>query len=143
VRGAVVDASVALKWFVPEVHSEAATRLLDEGWDLQAPDLIRAELGNILWKKWRRQELSAEDGAQILADFTYFPLEIVPAKGLTAAAWEIARAYERSFYDSLYLALAQTSGTIFVTADQKLCRALEATPLKRHLAWIEDLPSPE
>jgi predicted nucleic acid-binding protein len=27
----VVDASVVMKWFVPEVHSEAAARLLDSG----------------------------------------------------------------------------------------------------------------
>lgn len=139
-RGAVVDASVALKGFLPEIHSEDAARLLDEGWDLEAPDLIRAELGNILWKKWRRREISEEDGSAILADFAQFPVRIVPAEGLLAAAWEISRTYERSFSDSLYLALAQTSGTLFVTADRKLVRALEATPLQPHLAWIEDLP---
>jgi predicted nucleic acid-binding protein len=46
--GFVVDASVALKWFLPEVHSDAAARLLREGYRLHAPDLIRAEFGNVL-----------------------------------------------------------------------------------------------
>ena len=36
----VVDASVAIKWFVPEIHAEAARRLLREGITLLAPDLI-------------------------------------------------------------------------------------------------------
>lgn len=36
----VVDDSVAIKWFVPEIHAEAARRLLREGITLLAPDLI-------------------------------------------------------------------------------------------------------
>jgi predicted nucleic acid-binding protein len=39
----VVDASVVVKWFVPEVYSEAAKRLLSEANDYFAPDLLFAE----------------------------------------------------------------------------------------------------
>ena len=56
----VIDASVAVKWFVPEVHSEHALRLLRKKFALLAPELIQAEFGNILWKKCRAGEL---DGA--------------------------------------------------------------------------------
>ena len=56
----VVDASVAIKWFVPEVHAETARCLLREGMTLLAPDLIWAEVANALWRKWREKELSAE-----------------------------------------------------------------------------------
>jgi len=42
----VVDASVAVKWFVPEIQSAAAERLLDPEIVLSAPDLILSELGN-------------------------------------------------------------------------------------------------
>jgi predicted nucleic acid-binding protein len=37
----VIDASVAVKWFVPEIHSGHALRLLRKGFDLQAPELIQ------------------------------------------------------------------------------------------------------
>lgn len=47
----VVDASVAIKWFLPEVHSEPASRLLREERYLLVPDLIWAEFGNVLGKK--------------------------------------------------------------------------------------------
>ena len=50
----VVDASVAIKWFVPEIHAEAARRLLREGITLLAPDLIWAEVANALWRMRRR-----------------------------------------------------------------------------------------
>ena len=49
----VVDASVAAKWFLPELHKDKAEELLrdflDEKLDLIAPDLIISEVGNILW----------------------------------------------------------------------------------------------
>lgn len=41
----VVDASVAAKWFVPEIHQPAALRLLDDRHELLSPDLITAEFG--------------------------------------------------------------------------------------------------
>ena len=54
----VVDASVAAKWLAPEPESPFAAALLDD--ELAAPDLIFAEVGNILWKNQLRGEM---DGA--------------------------------------------------------------------------------
>ena len=36
----VVDASVVIKWFIDEVHAEAARRLQAEHYDLLAPYLL-------------------------------------------------------------------------------------------------------
>jgi predicted nucleic acid-binding protein len=55
----VIDASVAVKWVVPEPGSERAELLLDRG--LVAPDLLFAECANILWEKVRRGELTTEE----------------------------------------------------------------------------------
>lgn len=40
----VVDASVVIKWFVPEAGSDAASRLLASEDRLEAPDLLFAEI---------------------------------------------------------------------------------------------------
>ena len=40
----VIDASVIIKWFVEEVHAEAARRLQDDQYELLAPDLLWPEL---------------------------------------------------------------------------------------------------
>ena len=72
----VVDASVAVKWFLPEVHAEAARQLLRDKMTLLAPDLIWAEVANALWRKWRDRELAAEVVKGILTDFRRFPLRI-------------------------------------------------------------------
>jgi predicted nucleic acid-binding protein len=44
----MVDASIVVKWLLPEPHSIPARRVLTERNDLLAPDLLWAELGNVL-----------------------------------------------------------------------------------------------
>jgi len=49
-RRIVVDASVVVKWLIPEDQSLRAVSLR-ERFDFAAPDLIHAEIVNILWKR--------------------------------------------------------------------------------------------
>jgi len=135
----VVDASVALKWFVPEVHSVVARRLLREGAELLAPDLIWAEVGNALWRKWRGGELAAEAVQGILADFRRMPLHIRSGESLYDAAWPVARILGRTFYDSLYLALALDADCPLVTADLRFLNAVHDSRWGRHCLWVEDI----
>ncbi|HEX3582063.1 MAG TPA: type II toxin-antitoxin system VapC family toxin, partial [Thermoanaerobaculia bacterium] len=115
----VVDASVAAKWFVPEIHSAAADRLLDPSIVLCAPDLIVAEMGNIFWKKARRGEITDAEAREALRAFAAIPIEIRASSALLLPAFEIAAALDRSVYDSLYLALAIGEGCVMVTADAR------------------------
>ena len=135
----VVDASVAVKWFVPEIHSEFALRLLRKGFALQAPELIQAEFGNILWKKCRAGELDGTSAGEILDNLKRSPLVVQPHRAFMKLAWEIALKHRHTFYDSLYLALAMAEKARMVTADRKFYDALAGTPAKRHLLWIEDV----
>lgn len=124
----VVDASVASKWLLPEEHSAAARRLLAQPDDLHAPDLISSEVGNVLWKRWRRGELAAAEAEALIADWRVAPLTLHDARPLLQGAWRIARAAERTVYDSLYLALAEHLGCPLVTADRRFAEAMAATP---------------
>jgi predicted nucleic acid-binding protein len=134
----VVDASVAAKWFVPEIHSEAAARLLDPAIVLCAPDLIGPEFGNILWKKARRGEITDAEARQILSAFRALPLEILPSSNLLPAALTLAMEFDRTVYDSLYLALAVAEDCVLVTADAKFHSAVAASPLAIHVQWLEE-----
>ena len=136
----VVDAGVATKWFVPEIHAGAARRLLREGITLLAPDLIWAEVANALWRKWREKELAAEVVEGILNDFRRYPLAIRSGESLYDVAWPVAQDTGRTFYDSLYLALAMSSGCPLVTADLRFFDAIKETPWGRHCLWVENVP---
>jgi predicted nucleic acid-binding protein len=135
----VVDANVVAKWSFPEPHSEAALRLLHPDRELWVPDLIWAEIGNIVWKKWTRNEIAADDGCSILLGFRNFPLSVFPAEGLLETAWEIARDFRRSFYDSLYLALAVQQECPMVTADLRLYNALGGASSRLPVVWVEEV----
>jgi predicted nucleic acid-binding protein len=120
----VVDASVAIKWFVEEPYSAEADRLLSKSSDLWAPDLIWAEAGNILWKKWRRNEISREEARAVLQDLRRFPIRVTSSEQLSDSAWVLAADLSRSFYDSLYMALAVSHSCPMVTADERLWNAV-------------------
>ena len=135
----VIDASVAIKWFLPEQYSINAIRLLDGGYELAAPDLIFPECGNVLWKKWLRQELEPEVIPAILRDLRRMNVSIVPTYSLTDEAARIAVSCRRSFYDSIYLALAVACNGRMITADEKLCNALKDTHMAERVVMIAEL----
>ena len=138
----VVDASVALKWYVPEIHSEAATRVLDarrSGVRLHVPDLFYPEFGNILSKKARVGEISNTVAAEIADAMLGVPKTVHASEALLPAALEIALDSGRTVYDSLYLALAAFLGCEAVTADERLYRGLANTRWSALLRWVEDV----
>ncbi len=132
----VVDASVAIKWFVPEVHTEAAARLLEGDNQLLAPDLLFPEFGNILWKKTRRSEIRASEAREILQALAIVPLQIHSAQSLIESAFEIAHGLERSIYDSVYLSLAVINECRMITADKKFYIVLKKSSLADHIEWV-------
>jgi predicted nucleic acid-binding protein len=135
----VVDASVAVKWFVPEVHSGPASKLLDEANELHAPDLLLPEFGNTLWKKFRREELNETEVNSVVQALSVVPLAIHPSLMLLEAAVAIALHTSRTVYDSFYLALAVLLKCPFVTADDHLLNALRGSSLSDHVRHVKEL----
>ena len=138
----VVDASVVLKWFLPEIHSDAARRLLEAAHHYVAPDLLFLEVGNALWKIVRRGHLSADEGQRLIGDIASVVVESVPTRGLIGDACTIAMASGQTVYDSAYLALAVRLDTQMITADQRFARAIGALPLlAEHVCAVDAFPT--
>ncbi len=123
----VIDASVAVKWYIPEPYSDQAVyylELLKAGQaKLLAPELIIAELGNVLWKKEVSGEL-ARCEVQLIGETlaSSFPAELMDNRLMLPAALELAIDLKMTLYDSLYLALAIVKNAALVTADKKLAK---------------------
>ena len=139
-RRYVVDASVAIKWFIPEIHSDAALRTQHRETLLHVPAFMVLELGNVLAKKIRRNELTPRDGEMIFRELKRPPLQRHADDRLFAAAYQLALDTRRSLYDCLYLALAEVIDGIMVTADHKFFTSLTNGPYGRRVMWVEDLP---
>lgn len=136
----VVDASVAVKWVVPEVHSEAARRLRGKNYELLVPDFFFPEVGNVLWKRVRRGEDNADNARNALDALKSLPLQVYPSLPLMSRALDMALQIQRAIYDCVYLTLAVECQCQMVTADERLYNALQSDPLAAYLCWVEDLP---
>jgi len=122
----VVDASVAVKWVVPEPHSDQAAALLDH--TLVAPDLFFAECANVLWKKLRRGDLTEEEASIAARTLEQVDVVVVPSRAYLGRAVAIAAALEHPAYDAIYLAVAEAFGLRLVTADARLIRKMRQPP---------------
>ncbi len=136
----VVDANVAIKLVLPEIHSEASLRLRNSSYNLLVPDFFFPEIGNILWKRVRRGEISLEAAKNDLDALSSLPLTICQSFPLMSMALEIAVRVNQAVYDCVYLALAVMNRCQMVTADERFYNALSNDILFSHLCWIEDLP---
>lgn len=119
----VVDAGVVCKLLFEEEGSEDAQRLLDET-TLAAPDLIYAEVGNVIWKRVRFAALTVGEAERAVAAVVQIPLLIADSRVLLPDALAIGVKHGSSLYDSLYVALAITRGEQLVTTDARLVNRL-------------------
>src|SRR5579864_4656753 len=128
----VLDAGVAAKWWLTgkeELRAEALDllRRYAEGQvRFVVPDLFWPELGNIFWKAVRQKRCSRSlaDGALAQTGDQQFPT--FSSRDLLADAFAIAMKFDRTVYDSLYVALAVGRKAELVTADERLANALAA-----------------
>lgn len=139
VERVVVDASVAVKWLFSETHSPQALQLLGAGPQLLAPDLVWPEVGNAIWKRWRRGQVAQGEAERLVRDFARFPLRLYGSDRLARVAWELASRSQQTFYDCLYLGLAFREDCPLITADARLHRAFAGGPYGRLMSWIEDI----
>jgi predicted nucleic acid-binding protein len=135
----VVDANVAVKWVLTEIHSEIAQCLLDDAHELLVPDFFFSEIGNILWKRVRRKETTLELAQNDLTVLMGGDLQIYPSLPLMPMALEIAVRVDQAVYDCVYLALAVTNQCQMVTADERFYNAIYRDILSPYLCWIENL----
>ena len=120
----IVDASVAIKWFVREAgHTQAIALLRNQ--DAEAPDLVVAELAQLAWLKHRRGELTRAQSLAIASRADQAFAALHPSRTLIAAAAELAQTLRRPVCECLYLACATTTGRPLITDDDALCRAAQ------------------
>ena len=128
----VVDASVVIKWFVREEHTDRALALVDRAAggevELSIPDFCLAECSNVIWRLVTKQRtLSPHWGETVMAQLAELPIEGVPSRDLIGTAYRVAVETGTTVYDAMYVSLAEALGATFVTADRRLCNQLSDT----------------
>ena len=113
----VVDASIALKWVLPEADSDKARALHKQ--TLAAPALWLSEVSNVLWRHVRLKQLTDGEAKRLFVQLTRAAIKAVPIERDAERALEIGLEIDHPTYDCLYLALAVRETTYMVTADTR------------------------
>lgn len=124
----VVDASVALKWFIgDEPNSAEAFALVRDGIRMIAPDIAIAEVCNAAWRLAHLSQIEPVEATEIAAIVPRFFAELVGTADLAVRAVVIARQLDHPVYDCLYLALAEARQLRLITADARFLQKLRST----------------
>jgi len=135
----VVDASIAVKWIVPETDSAQANTLLDGAHTLIAPDLIWVEVANALWRVRKKGIVTSLQAENALDESDAYPVHLHASYQLLVPAFRIAAEHDRTIYDSLYVALAIRERATLITSDNRLVNALANSPLAGRAKLLADL----
>ncbi|MBV8841404.1 MAG: type II toxin-antitoxin system VapC family toxin [Bryobacterales bacterium] len=123
----VVDASVAVKWIIPEERHEQARELLKMfvwgSTELIAPPTLEEEVASAVAKQCRRRLLSADQARSAFTQFQSFRPRLMLHAGLVGDALALSLQHHLSLWDCLYLALAIRYRCDLITADARFFRA--------------------
>ena len=119
---AIVDASLAVKWFSEEEGTEKALLIRQKHIEgetiLIAPDLIVYELSNALRFK---PGFDHDKVNRAVEDLLNMQVELIgPTRELINASSELAYHYGITIYDACYIALGQLLGIRIYTSDRQL-----------------------
>lgn len=121
----VVDASVVVKWYIPEAHHGPARALRDdylEGiHDLVAPSLLPFEVVNALKYSGHYDGDRLVEAADTLPEYG---IELIPFQSAGDVA-TVATRLDIPVYDASYVALAESTDSILYTANSRLLDDLD------------------
>jgi len=122
----VLDASVILKWFLPEEGQELALGFLENHSNNQeqiaVPELLYYEITNTLSVKTRLSQEAIVEAMSYLFDLSLAVFSLSQHEYIESMS--LSRLYNVSVYDASYVALAKSLGTSFITADKRLVQKL-------------------
>jgi predicted nucleic acid-binding protein len=113
----IVDASVAIRWFIAAPRWEAARALKEPGVQFFAPEIVLADLGTLLGRLVRSGELDAEDAKTVMHVAPRAFVRLFPIMLLRDRALALALETDLDLTGCFYLALAEWEDAPLVTDD--------------------------
>jgi predicted nucleic acid-binding protein len=126
----VIDASVAVKWVLPEDGADRAAALRKQDQQMIAPTLIAAEIGSAMRKHVAAKNISEAEAMSALKLATRIVDRLVPLPELSERALQLSIVLQHPIYDCFYLALAEREDAALVTADVTLLAKAKKAKMK-------------
>jgi predicted nucleic acid-binding protein len=138
---AVVDSSVAIKWFVREHGHDQALALLDRQDELFAPDVIVSDVIDAVWARIVAGHIGNDQGSAIVAAVTSGVPALVPVSDFAEEAFQTALGMGRLAHLAMYLACVESLDAGFVTADEETAVMAREKLGAERVTLLSGLPS--
>lgn len=138
----ILDASVAVKWFVEETDTRRAVRLkerFENGQvDLEAPSLLTYEVASAL-RFHPKIQLTLKQLHGAIEVLEQMQIVHEPNEDEWTAALRLSLENPISIYDAAYLSLAGNRAAKMVTSDTKFPTNLKSAEARQNVILLSDL----
>lgn len=135
----VVDASVAVKWFLKEEHSEESLAILETDRKLHAPIIAECEVAGSFSRALRRGDIDTSEAQNCferwMLSLRTNVVSISHDREDVIAGHDLALKLEHPLADCIYLAMAKRIRATLVTADKPF---FDKTKKKHDVVFISD-----
>ena len=138
----VLDASVAIKWYIPEVLAAEARALHVGAIPDARPIVLRGGVRQYDLEEGRpAPRVGSGSRSRDPRGVVAYPMQAHDTEGLVISAYDLAHGVgdpKLAVYDFVYLALAVALDLRLVTADRLFYDVIQPTPLAPRLLWVAD-----
>jgi predicted nucleic acid-binding protein len=134
----VVDASVVVKWLVEEPGSEHAKQVMAQ--PVLAPDLVIAEVVNVLRRKFEEGKLTVEQAARAAALLENASISFEPTQPLAGDVLDLSLRLRHYSLDCAYLAVAMKQEALLISADEQFVTRCRRAGFADRVLLLDELP---
>ncbi|MHB1711721.1 MAG: type II toxin-antitoxin system VapC family toxin [Acidimicrobiales bacterium] len=131
-----MDASIVVDWVAPGAEPDSPAmyvldRLVRADDEVKAPRLLLEEVSNAILTGIRRHRWSGAEADNAFRRLWALPVQLIDDRRDLRRAWELSRRYDNHpVYDMLYVAVAERTHGLLITADRRL------RELVQDFAWV-------
>ena len=137
-KSVIVDACVAIKWFVAEADSDLAGKLFASDLRRHAPDFAVIEIANALWKIHRRGDITSAAATKAIELAPRFFWSLPSSKNFVDEAFQLATSIQHPVYDCLYVVISRRMKAPLITSDTKLLAKFAGSPDAANVVLLRD-----
>jgi len=133
VKRVVLDASVAVKWFLPEIYQSESFEVLKSNSVIIAPSFLKVEFDSILSKWCRSGRLEYERAEEVRSVFNKIKIYFVDLEDIADISFEVSAKLPVTYYDALYLCTAKLYECKMVTFDRKFYKSVKDSEFETYV----------
>jgi predicted nucleic acid-binding protein len=134
----VIDACVAIKWFLPEQGYEKASGIIQSYPEFLAPELFLIEIDAVITKKVRKREIELSEAYILYDEVRKLPFKLIRYDQTAKLSFELSATLPITTYNATYLSVALQFNEEVYTADRRFYRGVSTTPFRDYVKSIDD-----